>query len=248
MTKGTKEWAQRNENCYQHCRNGCRYCYAMRNDIRFRHGTPASWLEMKPNLKSLDRKKFIRRTGRVMFPTAHDLFYDQKDVWGGFLSHLINTNDEVLITTKPDPNVINWICHVFLGDKDKIQFRFTITSYHDKYTKFWEPFAPLYEKRFDALRIAFDRGFKTSISMEPFLDDQPEFLVERLKPYVTESIWIGPMNFKHVNPKEFKLDELLEVQRVKNLCCKKQLTEIYTNLKGEPLIRFKDGFIEQMNK
>ena len=42
-------------------------------------------------------------------------------------------------------------------------------------------------------------GFKTSISIEPFLDKDPIPLIMELAPYVTESIWIGKMNYIKAN-------------------------------------------------
>ena len=37
--------------------------------------------------------------------------------------------------------------------------------------------------------------FKASVSIEPFLDCDPSKLVHVVSPYVTESIWVGPINY-----------------------------------------------------
>ncbi len=65
--------------------------------------------------------------------------------------------------------------------------------------KFWEPNAPSFEERLRSLKYAYDKGYKTSISIEPFLDKDPYVLVEKLMPFTSKSIWIGKMNYVSIN-------------------------------------------------
>ena len=121
-----------------------------------------------------------------------------------------------------------------------MQFRFTITSSNDDLLRFWEPNAPLFKERFDSLRLAFSEGFRTSVSMEPFLDYHPEELVEQVEPYCTESVWIGKMNYIQRNNLTPSEQEYYEgVRRNYTL---EHLEEVYLNLKDNPKIRFKDSF------
>lgn len=198
ITLGTKEWADSNVNCYFGCSNNCRYCYAKKMAIRFKKKTEYSWKTMVPNYKSID-KGYRKRNGRVMFPTSHDITKESLKDCLIILKKLLDAKNEVLITTKPRLECIEVICNNFYKKKELIQFRFTITSENNELLKFWELGAPLFEERFQSLKFAFKQEYKTSISIEPFLDKNPFKLVEILKPFVTESIWIGKMNYLSQN-------------------------------------------------
>ena len=196
ITLGTKEWADSNVNCYYGCSNNCRYCYAKKMAIRFKRKTEETWKTMEPNQKAIE-KGYSKRKGRIMFPTSHDITPESLSGSLIVLKKLLDSNNEVLITTKPNLTCIKFICNGFYKKKDLIQFRFTITSIDNELLSFWEPNAPLFEERLESLIHAYDKGYKTSISIEPFLDKDPFILVEKLIPYVTESIWIGKMNYIH---------------------------------------------------
>lgn len=60
--------------------------------------------------------------------------------------------------------------------------------------KLWEPGAPYFEERVKSLRYEFEKGFFTSISCEPLLDEHFDILYKKVSPYVNGSIWIGKMN------------------------------------------------------
>ena len=130
-----------------------------------------------------------------MFPTSHDITNESLSGCLIVLEKLLNSGNEILITSKPNFNCIKEICNKFIDYKDLIQFRFTITSHDDTFLNFWELGAPNFEERLQSLKYAYQHGYKTSISIEPFLDKNPYILVELLMPYTTESIWIGKMNY-----------------------------------------------------
>ena len=194
ITLGTKEWADSNVNCYFGCSNDCRYCYAKKMAIRFKRKTEDDWKFMIPNQKAIS-KGYRKRNGRVMFPTSHDITTENLVNCINVLKKLVEVGNSILITTKPNYDCIKKICEVFSQFKGLIQFRFTITSIDDNILKFWERGAPNFKERYKSLKFAFRNGFKTSISIEPFLDQNPYALVDILIPYVSESIWIGKMNY-----------------------------------------------------
>lgn len=194
ITLGTKEWADSNVNCYYGCSNDCRYCYAKKMAIRFKRKTKDTWKEMEPNEKMI-KKGYAKRKGRVMFPTSHDITEKSLNGCLTVLEKLIDAENEVLITTKPAYDCVKAICDTFADKKHLVQFRFTITSLDNDKLQFWEAEAPSFEERLKSLKYAYQSGFKTSISIEPFLDKDPFRLVEKIKEYVTESIWIGKMNY-----------------------------------------------------
>lgn len=153
--------------------------------------------------------------------------------------------NDLLITSKPRPQIIKTIIEKFNSYKLQIQFRFTITSKDDSLSSFWEPNAPPFIQRLTALKLAFREGFKTSVSMEPFLDYEPHELVNILLPYVTESIWIGPMNYISRNniAKEavYKYEEIRKNYEIEHL------RKIYEDLRNIPKIRFKDSMAIRLN-
>ncbi|MHA1291122.1 MAG: radical SAM protein [Promethearchaeota archaeon] len=193
-TKGTKEWADTNVNCYYGCSNNCRYCYARHYALRFKRIEKyEDWEKMKPNYKSIE-KNYRKRKGRIMFPTSHDItsesFYNCTLV----LRKLLKAGNNVLITTKPYLFAISNICNKFEEFKKQIQFRFTITSISDRILFFLEPKAPFFFERIASLKYAFNKGFKTSVSIEPYLDKDLNPLIKEIAPYCSESIWIGKMS------------------------------------------------------
>ena len=91
--------------------------------------------------------------------------------------------------------------------EDQILFRFIIGSMDNSILEFWEPNAPYFEDRKFALETAFNKGYRTSVSMEPLLDNDlynTKVLIDTLEPYVTDFILIGKMNKpeKRINIKE----------------------------------------------
>lgn len=210
--------------------------------IRFGRATEETWKDMSIREEML-QKRFRKYNGRVMFPSSHDIvdIPEIKKACFTVLGNLLQSDNEVLVTSKPKLSVVKDITNEFGTFKDNIQFRFTITSIHDETLSFWEPNAPNYQDRFESLVLAYKEGFKTSVSIEPFLDEDPVPLVHELSSYVTESIWIGPMNYmprKNIRPKDVP-----EYDRVRNIKRKENLMKIYDALLDVPNIRFKDSML-----
>ncbi len=240
ITLGTKEWADSNVNCYYGCSNNCKYCYAKKMAIRFKRKTENSWRIMESNQKAIN-KGYSKRKGRIMFPTSHDITPESLNGCLIVLKKLLNANNEVLITTKPNLSCVKIICNNFYKKKHLIQFRFTITSYNNDLLTFWEPKAPLFEERLESLKHAFKTGYKTSISIEPFLDNNPFLLVDKLIPYITESIWIGKMNYIRI--KNGSSGEKKYYYEIKKIYSKKNLQQIVNNSESykNKIIRIKDS-------
>lgn len=242
ITIGTKEWADSNVNCYLGCSNDCNYCYAKKMAIRFNRKTEKNWKIMAPNVKNI-KKSYSKRKGRIMFPTSHDITSESLKDCMIVLKKLVNAENKVLVTTKPKFECVKAICDNFLSYKNLIQFRFTITSIDNRLLKFWEPNAPSLEERLKSLKYAFSHGYKTSISIEPFLDKNPYILVEKLKPFVTESIWIGKMNY--VKSSDFLPNEKKFYFYIRQINSKENLLEIVNKSKRYKAInvRIKDSIL-----
>ena len=240
ITLGTKEWADSNVNCYSGCSNNCKYCYAKKMAIRFKRKTEETWKDMEPNHKAIN-KGYAKRKGRIMFPTSHDITSESLCHCLVLLKKLIDARNEVLITSKPRLTCIKIICNNFYKKKDLIQFRFTITSKENELLSVWEPGAPLFEERIQSLKYACEVGYKTSISIEPFLDEDPFELVEKLEPYVTESIWIGKMNY--VWAKNFDQNNKKFYENIQEISSKENLKKIVKRAENytQSNIRIKDS-------
>jgi DNA repair photolyase len=191
-------------------------------------------------------RKYRKYNGRVMFPSTHDITDDEqvKEACLTVICKLLESGNEVLVTTKPRLSVTKQIIESFGPYMDQLQFRFTITSMNDRLLSFWEPNAPSYEERFASLHYAYAHGLKTSVSIEPFLDYVPQELVYALEPYVTESIWLGPMNYISRNGMSNKEEEQYEGIRMNYRY--QHLLSIYEELRYFPLIMFKDSMLNRL--
>jgi DNA repair photolyase len=239
-TSGTKEWADHNINCIKGCPNDCRYCYAKNMAKRFGRSTNQNWKVLEINQKIVDGT-FRKYDGRVMFPSSHDIVDtpESREACFTVIKKLLLAGNDILITTKPKLNIVKDIIRIFSEYKSQIQFRFTITSINDKTLLFWEPNAPLFKERFGALKYAFRKGFKTSVSIEPFLDSCPDKVVHTVSPFITESIWIGIMNY--IPQKGIDEKDLQKYQDIRKNYELKRLQNIYTEYRNTPKIRFKDS-------
>lgn len=190
---GTKEWSPHTLNCITGCGNDCRYCYAKEMAIRYNRCTAETWKNEVVRAHDVE-KKIKKYDARVMYPSAHDIRPEHLLENIKFLKHILEAGNEVLIVSKPHLVCIKAICKKFAVYKDKILFRFSIGSANDMVLKFWETNAPGFKERLACLKWAFNKGFETSVSCEPMLDNNIEKVVKKVSPYVTETIWIGKIN------------------------------------------------------
>ncbi|NIO36124.1 hypothetical protein GTO27_00290 [Candidatus Bathyarchaeota archaeon] len=193
-------------------------------------------------------KVFKKRPGRVMFPSTHDIFdfSPYKEACFTVLRRLLESENDVLITSKPKLTVIQDIDRQFRRFIEQMQFRFTITSNSDELLEFWEPNAPRFKERLSSLEYAYRRGFRTSVSIEPFLDYDPTELIETVRPFTTESIWIGRMNY--IPCTNISRSERSHYVRVRRNYETAHLYKIFEEFNGQPLIRFKDSIRIQLQR
>ncbi len=241
---GTKEWADKTLNLLNGCHNNCKYCFGRENAIRFHRKTPEDWREEVLN-KTAFAKKFAKRGGTIMFPSTHDITQDHLTECIIYLKKMLEAGNRVLIVTKPDLACVKPMCDELEAYKDQILYRFTIGSRDDAVLKFWEPDAPNYATRAASVQYAFWAGYNTSLSCEPMLDQRIDLVIEDLRRYITDSIWIGKMNklrgrlsvngFKHDEETQRAATQLLEWQKDENL---EWLVEMYYS---DPIIKWKES-------
>lgn len=205
--------------------------------IRFKRRTKENWHEMKYNSKCESHIRLHK--GRIMFPTAHDLHIEHYDWWMPFLKGLLEKGNEVLIVTKPQFAAVHAICRQCYKYANQIEFRFTIGTDDEESRKYWEPEAPIIHERIQALRFAFETGYKTSVSMEPLLTRTPGILINKVYPFVTGTIWIGLMN--HMSIHDFADQNLYWYGEMKSINSYRNIKNIYDQYKDDPKIRWKDS-------
>lgn len=199
-------------------------------------------------IRQHDGEKNRTARGRIRgFPSSHDIFLSNIDDYMAVLGKLLRAGDEVLIVSKPVFKCIYKICAASAFFKDKILFRFTIGANNDEILSFWEPNAPSYENRKRCLEYAFNNGFRTSVSIEPMLDaPNVEALVKDLLPFVSEDLWLGPMNHRERIKKQADAKLLEEIETIERNQSREMLTKIYNTYKKNPKIKFKHSFLEMI--
>lgn len=190
---GTKEWATKNVNFQTGCEHNCRYCYAKAMAIRFKRATPLQWPNPALNPYALARS-YPLYPGQVMFPSTHDITPVNIDHCLAVLLKLLVSGNRVLIVSKPHFSCIKRLCLSLLDHMERVLFRFTIGAADDKVLSYWEPGAPPFQERLECLKTAFRCGFKTSVSCEPMLDGNIKSVIDAVRPYVADSIWLGRVN------------------------------------------------------
>jgi hypothetical protein len=244
---GTREWSESSANVMKGCSNNCLYCYAKAQAIRFkRSSSPESWVDEVP----VDPfPSFGKRKGVVMFPTTHDLTKGNFEHIARAIGDLLNAGNQLLVVSKPDPDVIIRLCHQYPSEQHKSQilFRFTIGSYLDRTLKFWEPGAPSFADRLYALMWCYRHGWKTSVSMEPMLEGPSRSgeLVDIVDQFVTDTIWIGKMNNVRAR---LALNGVMDapgvrfmVEEIEEMQSDFEVMKLHQGLKGNPKVRWKDS-------
>ena len=254
---GTKEWAKSNVNIQLGCEHGCRYCYARHRAVKIsKWCTAEQWLD-PVIVQSRVTRSFLKRLGVVMFPSTHDITPRNLSECICVLNSLLDAGNEVLVVSKPHDECIREICESFKGYRKRLMFRFTIGSRDPRILAFWEPNAPCFKERLSCLIAAYGEGYQTSVSCEPFLDgwdnkvDKIVGLYEELRPYITDSFWIGKL--RHFNRRVEMTgvtpdEEKIFVKPLQAAQADEMVWRIYNQLKSERLVRWKDSISEVIEK
>lgn len=248
---GTKEWADVNFNFINGCTHDCKYCYSKEMAIRFERKSISTWKDEE--LRQNDLMKNISIKNKlVMFPSSHDITPKYLNESITIIKKLLDSENKVLIVTKPHFECIKKICQSFEKDKKSILFRFTIGSSSSAVLKFWEPGAPSFQTRLKSLKYAYDLGYKTSVSCEPMLDYNIEKLVQKILPFITDSIWIGNANFLIKRLKTNGISDPETIQKANELVVwqsnKDNILKLYDLYKDNKIIRWKDSIQKILDK
>lgn len=244
---GTHEWAEVTENIARGCPCACRYCYASHHANRFRLRERSDWAREELT-KRAQITSYPARGGIVMFPSAHDLTPFNLDAYLRVAKLMLRSGNRLLIVSKPRLDCITRLCDELQAYRDAILLRFTIGTVDPAITAFWEPGAPAPAERVEALRLAFEQGYRTSVSAEPLLGglETALQLLPVVRPYVTDSIWIGKMNKIRTRVEMSDPEVLHHVRRIEHAQRDEEIMALVQALEHDPLVRWKDSFQEVM--
>jgi hypothetical protein len=246
---GTKEWATESKGIYVGCKNNCEYCYQRANMCkRWKKRLVEDWPNMHLNPTNFNEKPYLIE-GRLMFPSTHDIFLEILPETIDYLNRWLEVGNEILIVSKPRFIVIEKLCKALEHYKDKIIFRFTIGSRQDEVLQIWEPNAPSYKERLLCLEHAKINGYHTSVSIEPYLDDDVIGLAEALLPFVTDTIWVGKMNEPgfRVDIESWPAENKVYYYQLLELLSDEFVEKIYQHFKDNPQIRWKESIKKVVN-
>jgi DNA repair photolyase len=160
------------------------------------------------------------------------------------LSNVFRPGNQVTIVTKPHLDCVKAICPEFPDYRGKILFRFTIGSSDSNTLKFWEPSVPDFAERLESLKFAYEQGFQTSVSSEPILDDNIGDVIDRVSPFVTDSIWLGKMNHLRGRLALNGETDPVTMQKAEQLIVwqsDENIKQLYSRYKNNPLVKWKDS-------
>jgi len=243
-----QDWADKGINISRGCSNDCRYCYAREESVR-RHGnTVENWPKEELNPKIIN-KGWRLSSKRLMFPSTHDITPGTYDACETVLKKLLKAGNKVLVVSKPRPELIEKLCNAIDAYKNQVMFRFTITAMDNNVLGFWEPNAPSYEDRKKALALVKEKGFRTSVSIEPMLDS-PNLgdLIEDLRPHTTDCMWVGPMKMVRKRVVNDSPEVEKEIIKIISDQTPEKLLPIYMNYKDDSMIKWKGHYRKQLRK
>ena len=240
---GTREWAEKTKNTNFGCIHECRYCFAHANNRRFKRDGNFVWREERVLPERL-MQSVKHCDGRIMYPSTHDITPQHLDQSLFFIGRMLAEDNRLLIVSKPHVECIVAICGRFIATCDRIMFRFTIGSANDEVLIFWEPGAPQFAERLESLKYAFHSGYATSVSCEPMLDQRVDAVIEAVRPYVTDSIWLGKANRLKSNLSLNGHTSTEVIRRADELIAWQNdlaIMSLYGRYKDDPIIRWKES-------
>lgn len=239
---GTAEWAEVNENICVGCPNDCLYCYSAERMSRLKVRPRENWSQERLTKKA-SRKSYPARNGVVMFPSTHDITPFNVEDYIRVAKLILEKGNKLLIVSKPRLECMRRLLFELAPFKGQILFRFTIGTVLDSVSRLWEPGAPLPAERVESLKLARAFDFQTSISIEPMLAgvESTIAVVDEVRPYVTDTIWIGKMN--KVNLRVDATDPVIKhaVDGILEMQNDYQIMRLFRFYEADQMIRWKDS-------
>lgn len=247
--KGVGEWAGYRCNIGTGCSHGCLYCFAENFATRFHRvdGSDGWREEVARDVSTADCKKYSEP---IMFPTTHDVTPEYLPAYRCHLYNILSAGNTVVIVSKPHEESIRAICTEFSSFRNNMTFRFSIGGLDNEAMRIWEPGTPALTERLKCLRLAFELGFRTSISAEPMLGNRldAEQLYYVVEPFVTEDIWFGKMNNAGRLKKNGDPEIVRRVNELTSTQSDAEILQLVETLNGLPKVAWKDSIKDVIKK
>jgi len=252
---GTREWSDVSLNIQVGCRNGCVYCYARQAALRRRLiARPEDWTQERLVPPEVRRAR-VRRLGPgvVMFPTTHDIHRGNVEAAIEAIQLCLDAGRRVLVVTKARLAAVAALCDEFGGTDaaERLAVRVTLTGWSSHASRVWEPHAPSYAERFQALRALADHGLARSASLEPLLEPwEAGRMVRVLAPLLEGGeIWIGLLRQFEARTAWWRLTDpgrAVEAARLAAWQTPHAVRRVWEMTHDVPGVRYKDSYREAL--
>lgn len=246
---GTREISDFSANIQVGCSNNCRYCYAAHRAVtggyvKNRDAWGKDFLKSSPPIFG---KKY---EGVVMYPTTHDITRRYLSAHCHTISQILEAGNELVICSKARLDCMQKVAANCDGYKDKVTFTITITTLDEAQSVFWEPNAPLPCERIAALQFLHEKGFKTSVIIEPLLQGPCSALgiYQAVSSFVSDAIWIGTMNMVDQRVDISTSDNAMAVAAIKCYQSIDNLRFLYYSMKDLSKVKFKSSVMRIFEK
>jgi len=219
------------------CRNGCLYCWARLEKDKKGFISWDDWCNPIP--RKTKQSISHLENGRYMFPSTHDICPENQQAVLQVCLEILKKDNDLLIVSKPNYKSINFLAQKLLDYIDRIEFRFSIGSTNSKILKRFEPHAPSFLERKRSLMLVHSLSYRTSVSIEPYLDVFPEEIVRELKEFVSGDFWVGPMNY--LSQLTRKVPALSELCYIYSPIIRSMIKQKLDNIKGVS-IKYKNNW------
>jgi DNA repair photolyase len=185
-----------------------------------------------------------------MFPTTHDITPVYLPHYIAAAQAILGKGHRLLLVSKPHKDCISKVLAEIEQWKAHVTLRFTIGTIDGSLAAFWEPGAPSPAERLGCLRWACERGWTTSVSMEPFLGDWRDAVAtfRAVAPFVTDKVWIGKMNKVMARVRPSTDEERQACEEIIRLQSDEALAPLLRALKGQAKVSWKDSLHHLANE
>ena len=178
------------------CKWNCRYCSSRYDAVEKKKWCTFEQWSDPVTIRYKVHRSFLKRLNVISFPENHDITPGNLSDSLHVIRTMLEAGNKVRVLSKPHYGCMAEICKTFIKYRKQLSFCFTIGSMDPSVLSFWEPQAPSFDERLQSLQFAFDYGYRTSVSIEPFLDSditKTINLYDRIHTFVRENVWIGIM-------------------------------------------------------
>ena len=246
-------WGERGgmRNIQKGCERDCHYCYGAEGADRRNQIKREDWGFPVIDLNKVNRK-YRKTSKRIMFPTTHDITEYNIEACLVVLKRLLKVGNNVLIVSKMSSKIFKRLTTELWEFRRQLEVRITITAWDQLIKSIFERNSPWTEDQLLILESVLKLNLPISVSIEPFLEEDPTRLIQELIARGITSIWIGPMNHRG---RLRKISQTIEdnFDYLEQIYSPQNLRTIYSNclklMEETPgvHIHFKDAFLKKMH-